>query len=150
MPDGRIHPKQAQALNSASQAQGAGFLNSSSMADPVPAYSQTSGQATTQAQAGMGEKGLGSMVSGMMGKVGGQGGYNQNQQYGYNNVSLSDELQSDADSLGARGINKDTVRATRRPRSRAVASTWVRSVPAWPWVAQPPRPVCCSPALSVR
>lgn len=106
LPEGEVHPEQAQALYDARQAPGglggpsggghaAEFLNSGSTADPVPSYTpapigenngdhQGQGQAI---QAGDGERGLGSMVAGMMGKMGGQQGYNNQQGYnqqGYN------------------------------------------------------------------
>ncbi|WVQ73829.1 hypothetical protein IAR50_003410 [Cryptococcus sp. DSM 104548] len=89
--EGEIHPEQAQALQEFSQSGGqddggeaAKFLNSGSVADPIP---RNSGQGQIQGADGQspqtGDRGLGSMVSGLMGKQNNnQYGYNQQQQYG--------------------------------------------------------------------
>ncbi|KIR31253.1 hypothetical protein I352_06347 [Cryptococcus deuterogattii MMRL2647] len=84
--EGQVHPEQAQAIHEAEQTGGnnqgeaAKFLNSGSVADPATgSYNQ---QAQIQGAGGQnpetGERGLGSMVSGLMGKT------SNNNQYGYN------------------------------------------------------------------
>ncbi|ODN80743.1 hypothetical protein L202_02900 [Cryptococcus amylolentus CBS 6039] len=93
--EGQVHPEQAQALQESSHIGGsqgesggeaAKFLNSGSVADPSSGSYQQQGQGQIQGADGQspqtGDRGIGSMVSGLMGKQNNQYGYNQQQQYG--------------------------------------------------------------------
>jgi hypothetical protein len=95
MPDGEIHPEQADALKVAQQEQtgkegqgmGVDMMNAASTAAPVPSLPPSSFENEKSGEDG--DRGLGSMIGGMMSKnshagYSGQQPYQQQQQYGYN------------------------------------------------------------------
>nr|KIR83967.1 hypothetical protein I308_05723 [Cryptococcus tetragattii IND107] len=89
LPEGQVHPEQAQAIDEAQQTGGnnqgeaAKFLNSGSVADPATgSYSQQAQiQGAGRQNPETGERGLGSMVSGLMGKTSNNNQYGYQQQY---------------------------------------------------------------------
>ncbi|OXB33429.1 hypothetical protein J007_06898 [Cryptococcus neoformans] len=98
--EGQVHPEQAQAIHEAQQTGGnnqgeaAKFLNSGSVADPATGSYNQPGQiqGAERQNPEAGERGLGSMVSGLMGKT------NNNNQYGYNQQQYPQQQQQSGGS----------------------------------------------------